>query len=79
MRTSEIVYRCGRWAAYEYQSGIEILIVLLDVVGIVPGRFPLVHCVEVKAGIIGLDWLEESSESILEAGPSQQDSGNKAR
>ena len=67
MRTSEIVYRCGRWAAYEYQGGIEVLVVLLDVVGIVLGCLPLVHCVEVYARIVGLDRLEEGSESILEA------------
>ena len=72
MRTSEVVYRCGGWAAYEYQSGIEVLVVLLDVVGIVLGRLPLVHGVEVEARIAGLDWLEESSESILEAASGQQ-------
>ena len=44
---------------------------LLGVVGIVPGHLPLVHCVEVETGIICLDRLEESPESILEATPSQ--------
>jgi len=67
MRTSEIGYRCGQWAAYEYQGSIEVLVVLLDVVGIVLGRLPLVHRVEVDARIVGLDGLEEGSESILEA------------
>ena len=67
-----MIYRCGRWAAYKYQGGIEVLVVLLDVVGIVLGRLPLVHGVEVEARIAGLDWLEESSESILEAASGQQ-------
>ena len=56
----------------EYQGGIEVLVVLLDVVGIVLSRLPLVHRVEVEARIIGLDGLEEGSESILEAGSSQR-------
>jgi len=64
---------------YEYQCGIEVLFVLLDVVGIVLGRLPLVHRVEVEARIINLDWLEESSKNILEAAPGQQDSGTNAR
>ena len=67
-----MVYRCGRWAAYEYQGGVEVLVILLDVVGIVLGRLPLVHGVEVEARIAGLDWLKESSESILEAASGQQ-------
>jgi len=66
-----MVYRCGRWAAYEYQGGIEVLVVLLDVVGIVLGRLPLVHGVEVNARIAGLDGLEETSEGILEAASGQ--------
>jgi len=61
----------GRRATDEYQGGIEVLIVLLDVVGVVLGRLPLVHGVEVETGIVGLDGLEESPESILEAAPGQ--------
>ena len=56
---------------YEYQGGIEVVVVLLDVVRIVLGRLPLVHGVEVEAGIVGLDGLEESPESILEAASAQ--------
>jgi len=48
-------------------SGIEVFVVLLDVVHIVFGHFPLVYRVEVDARITGLGGLEESSESILEA------------
>ena len=57
---------------HEYQGGIEVLVILLDVVGIVLGRFPLVHGVEVEAGIFRLDGLEESSESILKATSGQR-------
>jgi hypothetical protein len=57
---------------HEYQGGIEILVVLLDVVRIVLGRLPLVHGVEVDAGIVGLDGLEESSKGILEAASGQR-------
>jgi len=45
---------------------------LLDVVRIVLGRLPLVHGVEVDAGIIGLDGLEERPQGVLEATPSQR-------
>jgi hypothetical protein len=55
----------------EYQGGIEVLVVLLDVVGIVLGGLPLVHRVEVDAGIIGLDGLKEGPESILKTTFSQ--------
>ena len=45
---------------------------LLDEVRIVLGRLPLVHRVEVDARVIGLDGLEERSESILEAASGQR-------
>ena len=51
---------------YENQGGVEVLVVLLDIVHIVLGRLPLVHRVEIEAGIIVLYGLEEFSESILE-------------
>ena len=60
-------YGSERHMAHENQGGIEVLVVLLDVVGVVLGRLPLVHCVEVKTRIVVLDGLEERSESILEA------------
>ena len=44
----------------------------LDVVRIVLGCLPLVNRVEVNACILGLDGLEESSESVLEAGSGQR-------
>jgi hypothetical protein len=53
---------------YENQGGIEVLVVLLDVVRVILGRLPLVHRVEIETGVVVLDGLEEHSESILEAG-----------
>ena len=55
MKTSEMVYRCGGWAAYEYQGGIEVLVVLLDILHIVLGRLLLVYRIEIEAGVVGLD------------------------
>jgi hypothetical protein len=67
--------------AHEYQGGIEVFVVLLDVLRIVLGRFPLVHRVEVDAGIISLDRLKERPESILKATSSQRsdDARNRSR
>ena len=52
---------------YEDQGGVEVLVVLLDVVCIILDRLPLVHRVEIEAGVVVLDGLEECPESILEA------------
>ena len=57
---------------YEYQGGIEVLVILPYVIRIIIGRLPLVHRVEVEACIAGLDGLKERSESILEATSVQQ-------
>jgi hypothetical protein len=56
---------------HEYQGSVEVLVVLLDVVHVIFYCLPLVDGVEVSAGIIGLDGLEERSESVLEAIPVQ--------
>ena len=40
---------------HKYQGGIEVLVILLDTIGIVLNCLPLVHRIEVEAGIIGLD------------------------
>ena len=58
--------------AHENQCGIEVFVVLLDVIGVILHRLSLVHVVEVEAGIICLDGLEERSESILETVPAQR-------
>ena len=59
-------------ATHKNECGIEVFVILLDVVHIVLGRLPLVHGVEVDTGIIGLDGLEERSQGVLEATPSQR-------
>jgi len=61
----------GRWQrtieiTYEDQGGVEVLVVLFDIVRIILGRLLLVHGVEIETGVVVLDGLEECSESILE-------------
>ena len=65
--------RSERHTTYKNQGGIEVLVVLLDIVGVVLGRLPLVHCVEVETSVVILDGLEERSESILEATDGKSD------
>ena len=57
----------GWWGTHENQCSIEVLFVLLDIIHVVLGRLPLVHRVEVEARVVGLNGLEERSESITEA------------
>ena len=52
---------------HEYQSCIEVLIVLLDVVCIVLSRFLSVNGVEVEFRVVGLGGFEERSKGISEA------------
>jgi hypothetical protein len=52
---------------HEYQGSVEVLVVLLDVVRVILHRLSLVKGIEVEAGVVGLDGLEERSESILKA------------
>jgi len=65
----ELGYSWGRTTktAYEDQGGVEVFVVLLDVICVILVGLPLVHRVEIETGIIVLDGLEECSESILEA------------
>ena len=46
---------------HENQSGIEVFIVLLDVVHVVLRRLFLVYGVEIEAGIVVLDWEKKCS------------------
>ena len=62
----------NRQSTYEYQCCVEILVVFLDVVRIVLGRFPLVHGVEVNAGVICLDGRDEVSQNVMDAGSGQR-------
>ena len=48
----------GDTETYKYQGGVEILVVLLHVFGIVLRRLSLVHGVKIKLGVVVLDWLE---------------------
>ena len=52
---------------HENQGGVEILIVLMYVLGIVLRRLSLIHGVEVKLGIIVLDGLEVHPQGLLDA------------
>ena len=52
---------------HENQGGVEVFIVLLDIVGIIFGCLLLVDGVEVDTRVVGLDGLQERSESVLYA------------
>ena len=52
---------------HKNQSSVEILIILLDIVGIIVCRFLLVHRVEVEASVVVLYGLQKSPKSILYA------------
>jgi len=52
---------------HENQGGVEIFVVVLHVLGIVLGRLPFVHGVEIEFGVIVLDGLEEHPQGILDA------------
>ena len=54
-------------ATYKYQGSVEVLVIFLDVSHVIFCRLPLVHCIEVKPGIVVLDRLEEYPQSIVEA------------
>ena len=57
---------------HENEGGIEVLVILLDIVHIVLGCLLLVYRVEVETGVVLLDGLEEYSESFLETARSQR-------
>ena len=50
---------------HKNQCSVEVII-LLDIVCVMLGCFPLVHCIEIKMRIIILDRWEEFSKGILE-------------
>jgi len=56
-----------RWVTYENQGGVEVLIVLPDIVRVIFSCLLFVRRIEVEAGVVGLDRWKEGSESILEA------------
>ena len=57
---------------HENQGGVEIFVVVLHVLGIVLGRLPFVHGVEIDFGVIVLDGLEENPEGVLDTRVSGQ-------
>ena len=65
-------YEGERQKTHEDHSGIDVLAILHVQVLIVFGCLPLVHRVEVKAGIVGLGGLKGGSGSILETASAQQ-------
>jgi len=52
---------------YKNQRSVEVLLILLDVVGVVLCCLLLVHGVEVKAGVVVLYGLQKCPKSILYA------------
>jgi hypothetical protein len=57
----------GNTETHENQGGVEVLIVLRHVFGIVLCRLSLVHCVEIELGVIVLDRLEVHAQGLLDA------------
>ena len=64
----------GNAGTHKNQGGIEILIILLHVIGVVLHRLPFVHGIEIKLGVIVLDWLEVHPERCLNANWNQLES-----
>jgi len=52
---------------HENQGGVEILVVLLHVFGVILHRLSFVHCVEIELGVVVLDWLEVHPKGLLDA------------
>ena len=68
LRTRSTLYSGkGDAGTHENQSGVEILVVLLHVFGVVLHCLSFVHGVEVKPWVIVLDWLELHSQGLLDA------------
>ena len=59
--------RIGIVETHENQGGVEILVVLLHVFGIVLHRLSSVHGIEIELRVIVLDWLEIHPQGLLDA------------
>ena len=57
---------------HENERSAEVVVVLLDIVRIIVGRLPVVHCVEVETRIFVLNGFEERFESVMEATSAQR-------
>ena len=60
-------WRNQKELTHKNQGGIEVLVVLPDIVRVIFSRLFLVRSIEVEACVVTLDGLEEHPESILEA------------
>ena len=52
---------------HENQGGIEILVVLVQVLGIILHSLSFVHRIEIELGVVILDGLEVDPEGLLDA------------
>ena len=52
---------------YENQGGIEILVVLVQVLGVVLHSLSFIHRIEIELGVVILDGLEVDPEGLLDA------------
>ena len=52
---------------HENQGGIEILVVLVHVLGVVLHSLSFIHRIEIELGVIVLDGLEVDPEGLLDA------------
>jgi len=67
MKTSEVGSEREQYAIYKDQSGIEVLVILLDILHVILCCLSLVDGIEIKAGIVALDRRQECAQSILYA------------
>ena len=56
----------GSTRTHKNQGGVEIVVVLLHVIGVILRRLSFVHCVEIKPGVVILDRLEVHPEGLLD-------------
>ena len=55
-----------RWVTHEYQCGVEVLVILLDIVRVVLSRLSFVNGIKILVGIVVPYWRQERSQSILD-------------
>ena len=65
MNTAERKLR--KLVTYENQGGIEILVVLVQVLGVILHSLSFVHRIEIELGVVIFDGLEVDPEGLLDA------------
>ena len=65
MNTAERKLR--KLVTYENQGGIEILVILVQVLGVILRSLSLIHRIEIEFGVVILDGLEVDPEGLLDA------------